>query len=84
MTVTGRPRSRISAGLLMFRRKGSALEVLLVHPGAPFFQSKNEGAWTIPKGEAFPRRRFTCAFETASPANPQVFPFALSSEAERQ
>jgi hypothetical protein len=54
MTVTDRPRSRISAGLLMFRRKGSALEVLLVHPGGPFFQRKNEGAWTIPKGEAFP------------------------------
>jgi len=48
------PRSRISAGLLMFRRKGGALEVLLVHPGGPFFQRKDEGAWTIPKGEASP------------------------------
>lgn len=45
-------RSRISAGLLMFRRKGGALEVLLVHPGGPFFQRKDEGVWTIPKGEA--------------------------------
>ena len=36
----------------MFRRKGSALEVLLVHPGGPFFHRKDEGAWTIPKGEA--------------------------------
>ncbi len=54
MTVTDRPRSRISAGLLMFRRKGSALEVLLVHPGGPFFRRKDEGAWTIPKGEAVP------------------------------
>jgi predicted NUDIX family NTP pyrophosphohydrolase len=35
----------------MFRRKGSALEVLLVHPGGPFFVRKDEGAWTIPKGE---------------------------------
>jgi predicted NUDIX family NTP pyrophosphohydrolase len=47
-------RSNVSAGLLMFRRKGSALEVLLVHPGGPFFRNKDEGAWTIPKGEALP------------------------------
>jgi predicted NUDIX family NTP pyrophosphohydrolase len=45
-------RSRVSAGLLMFRRKGGALELLLVHPGGPFFQRKDDGAWTIPKGEA--------------------------------
>ena len=54
MTVTDHPRSRISAGLLMFHRKGSALEVLLAHPGGPFFQRKDEGVWTIPKGEALP------------------------------
>jgi predicted NUDIX family NTP pyrophosphohydrolase len=48
------PRSRVSAGLLMFRRTRGALEVLLVHPGGPFFQRKDEGAWTIPKGEAAP------------------------------
>jgi predicted NUDIX family NTP pyrophosphohydrolase len=36
----------------MFRRKRDALEVLLVHPGGPFFVRKDEGAWTIPKGEA--------------------------------
>jgi predicted NUDIX family NTP pyrophosphohydrolase len=45
-------RSKTSAGLLMFRRKHDALEVLLVHPGGPFFRNKDEGAWTIPKGEA--------------------------------
>lgn len=44
-------RSRVSAGLLMFRRRGGALEVFLVHPGGPFFARKDEGAWTIPKGE---------------------------------
>jgi predicted NUDIX family NTP pyrophosphohydrolase len=48
------PRSRTSAGLLMFRRKGNSLEVLLVHPGGPFFAKKDIGAWTIPKGEALP------------------------------
>ena len=44
-------RSKTSAGLLMFRRKAGELEVLLVHPGGPYFQNKDEGAWTIPKGE---------------------------------
>jgi len=47
-------RSRISAGLLMFRRRNDEIEVLLVHPGGPFFTGKDEGAWTIPKGEAAP------------------------------
>jgi predicted NUDIX family NTP pyrophosphohydrolase len=47
-------RGRLSAGLLMFRRKSGAFQVLLVHPGGPFFAKKDEGAWTIPKGEAVP------------------------------
>jgi predicted NUDIX family NTP pyrophosphohydrolase len=47
-------RSRISAGLLMFRRRSNECEVLLVHPGGPFFARKDDGAWTIPKGEAAP------------------------------
>ena len=42
---------RVSAGLLMFRRREGALEVLLVHPGGPFWAKKDAGAWTIPKGE---------------------------------
>src|SRR5688500_13474299 len=45
-------RSRTSAGLLMFRRNQNDLEVLLVHPGGPFFRKKDDGAWSIPKGEA--------------------------------
>jgi predicted NUDIX family NTP pyrophosphohydrolase len=40
-----------SAGVLMFRRSGSQLQVLLVHPGGPFWRRKDLGAWTIPKGE---------------------------------
>src|SRR5438067_56450 len=44
-------RSRTSAGLLMFRKSRGQLEVLLVHPGGPYFRNKDEGAWTIPKGE---------------------------------
>lgn len=38
----------------MFRRKAGGLEVLLVHPGGPFFARKDDGAWTIPKGEVAP------------------------------
>jgi len=45
------PRSRTSAGLLMFRRGSDALEVMLVHPGGPFYRNKDNGVWTIPKGE---------------------------------
>jgi predicted NUDIX family NTP pyrophosphohydrolase len=48
------PRSRISAGLVMFRRRNNELEVLLAHPGGPFFTRKDDGVWTIPKGEAAP------------------------------
>jgi predicted NUDIX family NTP pyrophosphohydrolase len=40
-----------SAGLLLYRRRGAAVEVFLVHPGGPFWRNKDEGAWSIPKGE---------------------------------
>jgi predicted NUDIX family NTP pyrophosphohydrolase len=40
----------VSAGLLLFRTRGPSLEVLLGHPGGPFWASKDEGAWSIPKG----------------------------------
>jgi predicted NUDIX family NTP pyrophosphohydrolase len=43
---------KTSAGLLMFRRNRDTIEVLIVHPGGPFFHNKDVGAWTIPKGEA--------------------------------
>ena len=45
-------RSGFSAGILLYRRVGSRLEVLLVHPGGPYWRRKDEGAWSIPKGEA--------------------------------
>ena len=44
-------RSKLSAGLLMFRLKEGKLQVFLVHPGGPFWARKDEGAWSIPKGE---------------------------------
>ena len=40
-----------SAGILMYRGSGEALELLLVHPGGPFWANKDQGAWSIPKGE---------------------------------
>ena len=40
-----------SAGILLFRRAGEAIEVLLVHPGGPYWTKKDDGAWSIPKGE---------------------------------
>lgn len=43
--------SGISAGILLYRVRGEALEVLLVHPGGPFWARKDLGAWSIPKGE---------------------------------
>jgi ADP-ribose pyrophosphatase YjhB (NUDIX family) len=42
---------QISAGLLMYRRRGNQLQVLLVHPGGPFWRNKDAEAWSIPKGE---------------------------------
>jgi predicted NUDIX family NTP pyrophosphohydrolase len=43
-----------SAGLLLYRTRGGALEVFLVHPGGPFWAKKDLGAWSIPKGEIAP------------------------------
>ena len=43
--------AKTSAGLLMFRVSSGALQVLLVHPGGPFWAKKDEEAWSIPKGE---------------------------------
>lgn len=43
--------AKLSAGLLVFRRGDSSPEVLLAHPGGPFWAKKDDGAWSIPKGE---------------------------------
>ena len=40
-----------SAGILLYRRRAGKLEVLLAHPGGPFWKNRDAGAWTIPKGE---------------------------------
>jgi predicted NUDIX family NTP pyrophosphohydrolase len=45
---------RLSAGILVYRLREGEPQVFLVHPGGPFWQKKDEGAWTIPKGEYAP------------------------------
>lgn len=71
------PRSRRSAGLLLYRRRPAGeIEVLLAHPGGPLWATRDEGAWTVPKGEyddeedpwAVARREFE--EETGHPAPP--------------
>jgi predicted NUDIX family NTP pyrophosphohydrolase len=42
--------SQRSAGILLYRRRNSGVEVLLVHPGGPFWANKDEGVWSVPKG----------------------------------
>jgi predicted NUDIX family NTP pyrophosphohydrolase len=44
----------VSAGLLIYRHRAAGLEVLLVHPGGPYWAKKDEGAWSIPKGGVEP------------------------------
>jgi predicted NUDIX family NTP pyrophosphohydrolase len=43
--------ARLSAGLLLYRRRGREIEVLLAHMGGPFWSRKDAGAWSLPKGE---------------------------------
>ena len=49
--MVARPRPKRSAGILVYRLRTGALDVLLVHPGGPFWAKKDDGAWFIPKGE---------------------------------
>jgi predicted NUDIX family NTP pyrophosphohydrolase len=51
-----------SAGILLYRRRPTGLEVLLVHPGGPFFARRDAGVWSVPKGEyAPPEDALACA-----------------------
>ena len=52
---------RTSAGILMYRRCHERIEVLLVHPGGPFWKNKDAGAWSIPKGEPNPKEDLLAA-----------------------
>lgn len=64
-----------SAGILLYRRRAGGIEMLLVHPGGPFWAKKDEGAWSIPKGgyqpgeDAFAAARREFAEETGGRAD---------------
>lgn len=69
-----------SAGILLYRRGGDGLEVLLVHPGGPIWARRDAGAWSLPKGEyvdgedplAAARREFAEELGVAPPGGPVV------------
>jgi predicted NUDIX family NTP pyrophosphohydrolase len=74
--VSAVPIQPVSCGLLLYRRHGDSVEVLIAHPGGPFWAKKDVGAWTIPKGlaelgedeEQAARREFTEETGAAAPA----------------
>jgi predicted NUDIX family NTP pyrophosphohydrolase len=69
----------LSAGILLHRRRAGALQVLLVHPGGPYWASRDEGAWMMPKGVVEPgedpaacaMREFEEELGTLPPGTPQ-------------
>lgn len=68
-----------SAGLLVYRLKNGFLEVFIVHPGGPFWKKKDEGAWSIPKGEYSENEE---PFETAKREFQEETSFNLTTVAE--
>ncbi|HEX7290906.1 MAG TPA: NUDIX domain-containing protein [Conexibacter sp.] len=70
-----------SAGILLFRRTGAELEVLLVHPGGPFWARKDAGAWSVPKGEVDPGEdERACALRELEEETGAAFPDASEHE----
>jgi predicted NUDIX family NTP pyrophosphohydrolase len=71
---------KLSAGLLLYRETDGVLQVLIGHPGGPFWARKDEGAWSIPKGEylegedpwAAAQREFTEEIGIPPPAGPRI------------
>ena len=71
---------KLSSGLLLFRRREGRLEVLLVHPGGPFWRLRDAGGWSLPKGEHQPaedslraaRREFAEELGTQPPAGEAI------------
>ncbi|MGV0873969.1 NUDIX domain-containing protein [Mycolicibacterium sp. XJ879] len=73
-------RSRLSAGLLLYRIADDVVEVLIGHPGGPFWARKDDGAWSIPKGEytegedpwTVAQREFEEELGKPAPAGPRI------------
>ena len=78
---------RISAGLLMYRIRDGALQVLLAHPGGPLFRNRDDGAWSIPKGEIEPGEDLLAAaqreFEEETGVRPEG-PFVASAPVKQK
>lgn len=74
---------KVSAGILLYRTGGEGTEVLLVHPGGPFWRGKDAGAWMVPKGEALPGEDMAaCAlreFEEELGVRPSGTPWPLAT-----
>mgnify|MGYP001220301987 CR=1 FL=1 len=72
--------AKVSAGLLLYRVTGGVVEVLIAHPGGPFWARKDDGAWSVPKGEygddeepwAAAQREFTEELGVAPPDGPRL------------
>src|ERR1700739_1385408 len=71
---------KLSAGVLLYRTRDGVVEVLIAHPGGPFWARKNDGVWSIPKGEyvdgddpwAAARREFFEELGLRVPAGPRI------------
>ncbi len=71
---------KLSAGLLLYRTRDGVVEVLIAHPGGPFWARKDNGAWSIPKGEytdgedpwAAAQREFSEELGLSVPAGPRL------------
>lgn len=71
---------KLSAGVLLYRVRDGVVEVLIAHPGGPFWARKDDGAWSIPKGEytddedpwAAAQREFTEELGLPTPAGPRI------------
>jgi predicted NUDIX family NTP pyrophosphohydrolase len=71
---------KLSAGLLLYRVRDGVVEVLIAHPGGPFWARKDDGAWSIPKGEyahgedpwAAAQREFEEEVGSAPPGGPRI------------
>ena len=80
---------KLSAGILAYRHSDGAIEVLIAHPGGPFWAKRDEGVWSIPKGEVedgedfllAARREFSEELGVASPDGPYVELGAITQKA---